>query len=69
MTSASDTYEVVAVVIAFLLPHTYLHFIEPCIPRCLQEVLREELSILVEVVPRALYTNAQSAIRQQLSTN
>ena len=47
-------YEVVAMVIAILASHPYLDLIVPRVSRSLQEVLRQELSLLIEVVPGTL---------------
>ena len=48
------TYKVVAVVIALLRPHPDLDLVVARVARRLEEVLGEELTRLVEVVPSAL---------------
>lgn len=48
------TYEVVAVIVTFLASHADLNFIVSRVASSLQEVLRKELFLLVEVVSGAL---------------
>jgi hypothetical protein len=49
-----STYEIVAMVITFLAPHTNLDLIISGLTSSLQEVLWKELSLLVEVIAGTL---------------
>lgn len=44
------TYEIITVVVTFLSPHSDLYFIVPDLPRLFQEVLRQQLTILQELI-------------------
>lgn len=52
--NATDTYEIVTVIISFLTANSHLYFIITIVPSCLQKVLREKLTLNVEIVSGAL---------------
>ena len=52
--AAEKTHEIIAVVVTLLLPHLHLRLVEPGPARCLDEVLRQQLTVFVELVCSAL---------------
>lgn len=57
MREGDITHEVIAVVVVIVVSHSYLKLIMTDFSGCLQEILGQKLSLLVEIVASALISH------------